>query len=118
MKIHRAYRNPNAQLLGKIQDEEKLFTQAAQIVEGAEFGTVPTQTSEEFERMRLSTTKALVETGTPLTGEDDPSLAVATLPAPALTANGKRIGRPPKMTRAQIEAAGQGPAFAKNDTED
>jgi len=107
IKTHKAYRNPNAQLLGKFRDEHAMFEQVAKIVAAHDFSTV-TETSDDFEHQRLSTTKHLVPRDTPLTGNGEPSLANATLEAPKVTANGKRIGRPPKMTMKQIEASRQG----------
>lgn len=113
VKIHRAYRNPNAQLLGKLQTEQKMFEEVARIVDLHDFSTV-TETSEEFEHQRLSTNKRPTERPSPLTNEDDhsPPLAVS----PKVTANGKRIGRPPKMTMRQIEASKNEPiGVAVND---
>lgn len=112
IKVHTAYRNPNAQLLGKMRNEKAMFEEVAEIVTQADWSPAPTATSEDFERQRLSTTKRLVPRDTPLTENGEPSLAAQPT---RVSANGKRIGRPPKMTRAQIEAAGQGPAVAVSD---
>lgn len=125
VRIHRAYRNPNAQLLGRLETEHKMFEEVKRIVEASDLAPAPTTTSDDSERERLgvladphaSTSKRLVSRETLVGGEHDPSLARGTLEADVKTfPSGKRIGRPPKMTRAQIQAANKGPiGVALND---
>ena len=103
VRTHRAMRNPNGQMVSRFADEEKMLRQIKDIVAAADFSRV-TETSEESYRKEVAEQLE----------EDREGVVVAS--AHKVTANGKRIGRPPKMTKAQIEAIRDSPiGTAMND---
>jgi hypothetical protein len=82
-------RVPNTQLIGKMRTEARMFNDAANIVAAQPPGVIP-QTSEQSDRIEAAKAPAVIVKGT--------------------TKNGKKIGRPPKMTLKQIQEASQGKA--------
>lgn len=76
--------HPNKELIGKFRNEQRMFAQAADLIEV--LPAPSTRTSEESDRERLSA------------------------PPTVITKPAKKIGRPPKMTAKEIAAASQGPA--------
>lgn len=109
--------NPNGQILGKLHEEQQMFDQSANILEGLSpeaFGVKISATENEEDRQRRSENKRLADLDTPLV-TDLSNAKPAPISAAKMTVNGKRIGRPPKMIRAQIEESSSGPAVATRD---
>lgn len=109
---HRAMRNPNGQMIARFADEAKMLEQAADIVAQHDFSTV-TQTSDEFQKELVAEQRAVE------VAEADQKHAPDGRVTTKVSATGKRIGRPPKMTLAQIKAQKESPiGVAINDRDD